>query len=533
MTNLTDKVDVLFAEYNKPDSPGCSLAIMQNGNVIYQRGYGMANLDHDIAITPDTVFHVASVSKQFTVMAILLLEADGKLSIEDDIRDHVPEMPDYGATIRIRHLIHHTSGLRDQWDILTMAGWDYSEDLISNRHVLNIASRQQALNFLPGEEHLYCNTGYTLMAMIVERVSGMTFREFTHERIFAPLEMTQTHFHDDHAMIVKKRAMAYFPDDKGSFKICIPTFDTVGATSLFTTVLDLAKWEQNYYHYRVGGAAIAAKMRIPGKLDNGKELTYAGGVSVAPYKGLPTIGHGGADAGYRSLFIAFPEQCFGVIVLSNCSRVAPNMLADAIVDMYLADSIATEAEAAEAIELSAVQRQECVGLYAHAGKGLTLQITEKDNMLHLDDRLPLAVAAKDQLQLKIFAMELIFARDTTDNIQTVNVRAIGSNDTNIYTKTATADLAVDTLAAYQGTYYSDELLTHYMVVVEDEKLILRHLRHSDQILKSTFTDGFKLEYAEVRFERNADGSIQGFKIYTPRVRGLMFYRVVSASLLNR
>ena len=333
MADRTDDVDALFADVDRPDSPGCALAIVQNGDVSYARGYGMANLDHDIAITPGTVFHVASVSKQFTAMSILLLEAEGKLATTDDIRDYIPEFPYYGHTITIQHLIHHTSGLRDQWDILSLAGWNYVDDLITNRHVLEIALRQKELNFAPGEEHVYCNTGYTLLAIIVERVSGQTFREFTQQHIFEPLDMAHTHFHDDHAMIVKNRALAYVPRDDDGFKISIPTFDTVGATSLFTTALDLAKWEQNYTHHRVGGASVAEKMRTPGRLNNGSDIVYASGVTVAQYKGLATIGHSGGDAGYRSHFITFPEHSFGVIVLSNFSHAFPWKLATSIADL--------------------------------------------------------------------------------------------------------------------------------------------------------------------------------------------------------
>lgn len=527
MKATTDKVDELFAEYDKPDSPGCSLVIVQNGEVIYQRGYGMANLDHDISITPDTVFHVASVSKQFTAMAILLLEAEGKLSIEDDIRDYLPEVPDYGETITIRHLIHHTSGLRDQWDILSLAGWDYADDLISNRHVLNIASRQQQLNFSSGEEHVYCNTGYTLMAIIVERISDMTFREFTQTHIFEPLDMAQTHFHDDHSMIVKKRAMAYTVEDDGGFKISIPTFDTVGATSLFTTALDLAKWEQNYYHHRVGGDAIAEKMLQLGKLNNGKTLIYASGVNVAKYKGLDSIGHSGADAGYRSHFTTFPEHNFGVIVLSNFGKVAPNILARAVVDIYLADHILTEESAA--FELSEDEQLAYVGLYYNAKTGLTIQVSEKERVLYLNDAFELSASEKDHLQIKMFSLELAFSRDANNNILAVNLSSIGSTDTDTYMRTETVNLSSDELAAYQGIYYSDELLTHYEIMLEDETLILRHLRHNDQILKPTYKDGFKLDWPDMKFERDKDGSIQGFTFFTPRVRGLMFHRVESAS----
>ena len=202
----SDRVDKIFERFNRRDSPGCALAVMRDGAVIYKHGYGMADLDHDVAITPSTVFHVASVSKQFTNAATVLLAQEGKLSLDDDVRKYVAELPDFGQRITIRHLIHHTSGLRDQWSLLGLAGWRYSLDLITDDDVLEMMSRQKDLNFPPGEKHVYCNTGYTLLALIVKRVSGRSFREFTSQRIFEPLGMANTHFRDDHAEIVKNQA---------------------------------------------------------------------------------------------------------------------------------------------------------------------------------------------------------------------------------------------------------------------------------------------------------------------------------------
>ena len=182
--DLTARVDKIFEKWNRIDSPGCAISLMKDGHIIYKHGYGMANLDHNVTITPSTVFHVASISKQFTAASVVLLAQQGKLSLDDDVRKYVPELPDFGSLITIRNLIHHTSGLRDQWDLLELAGWRYSLDLITDEDVMSVVTRQKDLNFKPGEKYVYCNTGYTLLAIIIKRVSGQSFREFTTESFF-------------------------------------------------------------------------------------------------------------------------------------------------------------------------------------------------------------------------------------------------------------------------------------------------------------------------------------------------------------
>ena len=225
-TSESNRVDRLFAEWDKPTSPGCAVAVMKDGRIVHERGYGMADLDHDVKISPTTVFHVASMSKQFTAAAILMLAEDGKISLDDPVRKYVPELPDLGP-ITLRQLLHHTSGLRDQWELLGLAGWRYSLDLITDADILAVLSRQKALNFPPGSKHLYSNSGYTLLAQVVKRVSGQSFRAYTSTRLFSPLGMSQTFFRDDHAEIVKQAAYGYAPSKDG-FKLSITNFDTVG-----------------------------------------------------------------------------------------------------------------------------------------------------------------------------------------------------------------------------------------------------------------------------------------------------------------
>jgi CubicO group peptidase (beta-lactamase class C family) len=279
MSSIAEEVDEIFSEWDRPDSPGCALAVVKGGEVVYKRGYGMANLEYDVPITPRTIFHVASVSKQFTDFAIAILTDEGRLSLDDEVRAHVPELPDFGEPITIRHLIHHTSGIRDQWELLVAAGWRM-DDVITTDDVLELVGRQRELNFRPGSEYLYCNTGYTLMAVIVERVTGSSLREFCAERIFEPLGMLDTHFHDDHREIVRGRAYSYSPREEGGFQHSVLSYATVGATSLFTTVEDLARWDQNFYEAKVGGSAVVDLVQTPGVLNDGERLRYAFGLNI-------------------------------------------------------------------------------------------------------------------------------------------------------------------------------------------------------------------------------------------------------------
>jgi len=268
LASLSRSIDELFDKWNKSDSPGCALVVIKEGKVIYERGYGCANLEYGIPITPSSVFYIASVSKQFTAMSVLLLVQEGKLSLDDDLRKYLAEIPDFGRVITLRHLIHHTSGLRDYEELLAMAGWRM-DDVLTREHMLNIVSHQKELNFRPGDEYQYCNTGYCLLAEIVARVSGQSFREFTHANIFEPLGMTNTHFHDDHESIVRNRAYSYRPDGSKSSKNAFNNASVVGGGGMYSTVEDLAKWVGNFDHGRVGGPEVLKQMHERGVLNNG------------------------------------------------------------------------------------------------------------------------------------------------------------------------------------------------------------------------------------------------------------------------
>jgi len=334
--SLAARVDALFAPWDRPDVPGAAVAVVKDGEIVYQRGYGIANLEYDIPITPATVFLVASVSKQFTAFAVAMLADQGLLSLDDDVRQYVPEMPDYGKPITIRHLIHHTSGLRDEFDLLAMAGY-HMDDVITKEAILELAYRQQALNFSPGAEHLYSNTGYTLLAEIVERVTGQSFRAWTTEHLFEPLGMAHSHFHDDHQMIVKNRAQGYAQKGEGGYKKQVVNYASVGASGLYSTVEDLARWLNNFEDGAVGGPRVLAQVNTRGRLANGDTLSYAFGQYVGAYKGLVRVSHGGSHRGSRTYLIRFPTKRLAVILLSNLDEFQPTDMALKVADLYLAE----------------------------------------------------------------------------------------------------------------------------------------------------------------------------------------------------
>jgi len=349
---LAARVDQLFVEWNRPDSPGAALAITRDGEVIYKHGYGMANLEYDIPITPTTIFDIASVSKQFAAFAIVTLSHQRKLSIDDDIRIHLPDLPDFGNTITIRHLLHHTSGLRDWVQSLSIAG-DLMDDVISFKHILKMVRHQKALNFEPGAEYLYSNTGYNLLAEIVETVTGDSFREWTDTHIFMPLGMTHSHFHDDYEMILKNRAYSYQVVENGRFKQAVNNTTALGSSSLHSTVEDLAKWILNLETARIGGHTVIDQMHQHGVLNNGEQINYAFGLNISEYRGLETVGHSGSWRGFRSHLIHFPDQKFGVVILCNLDTFNPLSLAEKIADIYLADVLAPlEASASDKTEKS-------------------------------------------------------------------------------------------------------------------------------------------------------------------------------------
>ncbi len=369
-----ERIDAVFAEYDRSDSPGCALAVIRDGAIVYERGYGMADLEHNIPITPETVFYIGSESKQFAAMCMLLLEEYGRLSLDDDVRKYIPELPYYGRAMTIRHLILHTSGLRDYFTLWALSGIDYA-NFNSEEETLALITRQKGLNFLPGEDRLYSNSGYLLLSVIVKRVTGLSLREFADERIFRPLGMTQSRFLDDPGTIIPGRAYGHMKRaGDGGWDMLPFRFALTGSGGLYTTVRDLAKWDANFYDNRLGGGqALIDRMLTPGALDNGERLTYACALTVGEYRGLGTVRHGGALGGYRSHILRFPDERFTVIALFNLGNVNPGDYAEKVADICIEDRLAPlsaetappfEATSAKVISVPVPRPSEYAGVFA-------------------------------------------------------------------------------------------------------------------------------------------------------------------------
>src|SRR5229473_1621731 len=332
----TVAVDEIFVDLTKVGSPGCALGVYRDGKMIYSKGYGLANLEENVPITPQSVFDIGSTSKQFTAASILLLEKQGKLSISDDVRKYVPELPDYGQKVTILHLLNHTSGLRDYLTLMDLAGIN-TGSVTTDEDALQIIFRQKALNFMPGSEWLYSNTGFFLLSVIVKRVSGKTLREFAGENIFTPLAMTHTQFRDDHTSLIANRALAYDAKEKSAgYRLDVSYFEQTGDGAVHTSVEDLLKWDENFYSGQIGGKDFLTEIQEQGKLNGGKVLDYAKGLFIQDYRGLRTVSHGGSWGGYRAELLRFPEQHFSVACLCNLGSARPSNRAHRVADVYLA-----------------------------------------------------------------------------------------------------------------------------------------------------------------------------------------------------
>ena len=530
-----DQVDEAFFMWNQKDGPGAAVAIQKDGVILYKKGYGMANLEYDIPVDPSTVFHIASVSKQFTAYSVLLLEADGKLSIDDDIRKYIPEVPDFGKTITLKHLATHTSGMRDQWNLLAMAGWRL-DDVITKEHVMKLVSKQRDLNFDPGEEMVYCNTGFTLLAEVVARVSGKTFAEFTEERIFMPLKMSNTLFYDDHEKIVKNRAYSYSSDSNG-YKKSVLSYANVGATSLFTTVEDLSLWANNFSDIKVGNQDIIDSLNERAILNSGDTIEAAKGQFVQEYKGLKEISHGGADAGYRTYLTRFPDQNFSVAVFGNSSSFNSGVFAHKVVDIYLKDQLEFEPsleapdndKADQEITLSSELIDTYIGDY-ELQPGFIISISEESGSLRAkaSGQQIISLVPVSETEFKVDGVEATIHFQSNGGSKVESIKLHQGGQIMDAPRLAPFDKDKVVLENYIGEFYSDELSTTYHFKMKDGKLVAEHARLSDIELTPSKNDVFSGNqwfFGQIEFKRDEEGIINSCEVSAGRVRNLKFTKI--------
>lgn len=504
------------------DAPGCAVGVSRDGRTIFENGYGMANLETGTPITPASIFHVASVSKQFTAMAVMLLAREGKLSLDDDIRRHLPEIPDYGHRITIRHLLTHTSGLRDQWDLLAMARGRFQENRITEADVLEIVPRQKSLNFVPGTEYLYSNTGYTLAGTIVRRVSGTSLREFADERIFRPLGMQHTHFHDDYTMLVPGRTSAYVRGADGRWHVSIPNFDTYGATSLFSTVGDLLKWEANFATHVVGDEETLRALNTSATLNDGDTTGYGLGRATERYRGAWLVGHSGSDAGYRAYLGQFPEHRLAVAVL--CNRPSnPANFARQVAEVFIGGRLEAEAAEPNRVAVPVDQLRSLAGVYVDERTERIVFVRFAGNTLHLGRTAGPALVPHGQGRFHVdgaLATEYEFRGGDT---LLQHRRSWPQTTSGPLVRRAPSNPSPDQLRAYAGTYHSDELGATYTVVATDSTLVLETRGGTDRTVTPAFGDTFVGGFT-VTFTRSRN-RIAGMSISSGRVRRVEFAKV--------
>ncbi|ATB39850.1 aminopeptidase [Cystobacter fuscus] len=522
---LHQQVDALFAPWSGADTPGCAIGISRDGALDYVRGYGVSNLEYDVPITPESIFHVASISKQFTAFSILLLVHEGKLSLDDDVRKYLPELPDYGKTITIAHLLHHTSGLREQGQLLNLAGWR-GDDLSTEADMLWAVTRQRKLNFEPGSEVVYVNAGYTLLGLVVKRVTGQSLRAFADERIFQPLGMRDTHFHADHSEIVKRRTSAYRPGEKGDWRVSIPNYDHYGSTSLFSTVGDLLKWQDNLIRPRVGATAVMELMLTSGRLNDGRSIGYGGGVMLRTYRGLRIIEHDGADAGYRADAMTFPDQRLSIAVLCNSASVDPQELTQRIAEVYLGDRMGPKV--VPAVEVPMATLRALAGTYWSPLTDEVVRVEMKDGVLRqVGARTAFVPIGKDTFRPGESTHEWRFRR-SADGKHALSIRDSWPTPRTFERFSAPMPTPA-ALASFAGQYRGDEVDMTYAVRLADGKLAMRWPRQKETVLEAVGGDRFVSDMlGTVTFTRTASGEVNGLMISNRRLRRLRAERLATS-----
>jgi len=530
------QADQIFSQWNKANIPGVSISVVNNGKIIFKKGYGLSNLEYNIPSAPSTVYNVASVSKQVTAFAVLLLESQGKLSLNDNLSKYIPEMPDYAKSITLKHLIYHTSGLRDYWELLSGAGWRY-DDVITNDQVFELICSQKGLTSRPGYDEIYTNTGYVLLAEVVSRISGMSFAGFARENIFKPLKMNHTVILDDNENIVKNAAYSYHLTD-GVYKKSLLNNNITGSTNLFTTVEDMGLWAINFEKPIVGSRELIRRMITRGTLDSGDSTNYATGLHTGPYRGTMLVGHTGAEAGFRSFYGMFPANKLTIIVFSNNAEADPTSLGLKVADILLKDKFPPEVVASVPAKPAVAQDPAeysdnksilalCAGRY-ELRPGYIITITSEEQGLfaegHEVPKSRLVRISEKEFSLPMMNAKLTFSGDGGQSIDKLLVDLNGQQM--VAPKLKEFDPSSVSADEFTGDFYSSELRTVYTFVTKEKQLVVHQIRKDDVLLKATAPDQFTVNKRRVEFVRGADKKITGFMFTSGRISNVWFGKIL-------
>ncbi|MGZ3812167.1 MAG: serine hydrolase domain-containing protein [Mucilaginibacter sp.] len=527
------KIDSLFKQWDNTTGPGFAIGIVRNDSLIYAKGYGMANLEYSLPITPETIFHMASVSKQFTAYSIVLLARQGKLNLDDDIRKYLTWFPDLKVKITVRQLLNHTSGIRDQWQLLAIAGTRL-DDVITQDQVVKILSKQQALNFPPGNEYSYSNSGFTMLAEIVRSVTGKSLRKFTDSAIFNPLGMNNTHFHDDYTEIVPNRSYSYQQTSNGHFANAVLSYSVAGATSLFTNVDDMSKWVINFYDHKAGDQKDIEQLTKKGILNNGKVQDYALGIASDKFNGQIRYSHNGADAGYRTSVSVFPDLKMGFIVFSNLGDANPSEKADQIARIFIKDTSSKKAAPGKKYEIARAVLKDTLSIKKFTGNyvsddGAHFGYKLKNKRLYWitpDGHANLLIKAEKDTFVMYLQQDVKFAFSA--NAKETKVDEYWPGDHRLLVKYDTTHKTDKILKAYTGTYNCPELDCNYRIILKNHKLVLTNAKYNDTPLtligdKQLTNDFWWMN--NLMILRNSKNKITGFEVNSGRIRHLLFKKM--------
>ena len=520
-------MDDVFARWDSHASAGCAVGVVHEGLVVLEEAYGMADLEHGIPNTPETIFEGGSLSKQFTAAAVVLLALDGELSLDDDIRKYVPELPDYGETITLHHLMTHTSGLRDWGSVAGISGWGREDRSHDHADVLDILSRQSALNFGPGHEYSYSNSGYNLLAIVVGRVSGMSFADFSRERIFEPLGLRDTQWRDDYRRIVPGRSTAYDATDDGSWEINRPIEYVHGNGGILTTVGDLGIWSQALEDGRLGGPEFVEMMHRRGRLDDGSAIVYAGGLRIEPYMGVPSVTHTGSTAGYRAFLGRYPEQELSVAMLCNASDAPTSGNGRAVARIYLGDAVQEPQPNVAVGAVDGPGLRAFAGLYADPVTGEPVELELEDGSL-TEGRTTLVRVGATEFAEEVGDRRYLFDVSPGGRVTGFEVEDWQYTDQR-YQRVAPWSPAASELLAYEGTYHSEDAETTYRVRVEDGELTVWQRPDVVRTLEPRYRDAFEMGGRVVRFRRDGSGEVTALSLSLGRVYDMRFERVGGGS----
>ncbi len=519
-----ERIDEIFAAWDDDASPGCAVGVDRFGERVLERAYGMADLEHGIANTPATIFEGGSVSKQFTAAAVVLLVLDGVLSLDDDVRLWVPELPDYGRTITLHHLMTHTSGLRDWGSVASISGWGREER--SHRHddVLDVLSRQSALNFEPGHEYSYSNSGYNLLAVVVSRASGMPFATFSKERIFEPLGMKDTQWRDDYRRIVPGRSTAY-ERIAGGWEINRPIEYVHGNGGILTTVRDLGVWNAALTDGRLAGERFLELMHRRGALNDGSEIVYAGGLRHGELGGVRSVTHTGSTAGYRAFLGRYPEQGLSVAMLCNASNVPTGGTGNRIAAAYLGSALRRADPPSFAALSESYDLTPYAGLYRESVTGEPPRLALREGVLLADDT-PLLPLSETEFEVGTSGERYLFDR-VGDSVAGFRVERWQSTELR-YERVESWSPSAEALAALEGKYHSDDAETTFVVRARDGALELWQRPDDTRVVEPVYPDAFEGRGIIVRFRRDGTGRATELSLSLGRVYDMRFTRVASS-----